>query len=99
AAARPPGDGGGAPVQAVSRGAAEALRAALGSGGQTGWVPGNGGDSASSWFIGHAQTSGGRRIAVAVRVEGLPSTAGADDDGGGRAAAQVATKILAEIGG
>ncbi|MER6563519.1 penicillin-binding transpeptidase domain-containing protein, partial [Streptomyces sp. NPDC001027] len=29
-AARPPGDGGGAPVQAVSRGAAEALRAALG---------------------------------------------------------------------
>ncbi|MDX3799326.1 penicillin-binding transpeptidase domain-containing protein [Streptomyces sp. AK04-3B] len=91
--------GAGSPVQAVSRGTAEALRAALGSGGQTGWVPGDGGDSAASWFIGQTETAGGRRIAVAVRVEGLPSTAGADADGGGRAAAKVAEKILAGVGG
>ncbi|WP_327187247.1 penicillin-binding transpeptidase domain-containing protein [Streptomyces sp. NBC_01334] len=83
--------------QAMSRGTAEALQAVLGSSGQTGWVPGGDGDLATSWFIGSARSSDGRRIAVAVRVEGLPSTAGADEAVGGRAAAEAAERILASV--
>ncbi|KQX77122.1 penicillin-binding transpeptidase domain-containing protein [Streptomyces sp. Root1310] len=83
--------------QAMSRGTAEALRAALGSGGQAGWVPSGDGDLAASWFIGSAPSGDGRRVAVAVRVEGLPSTAGAEESAGGRAAAEAAEKILASV--
>ncbi|MEU1200420.1 penicillin-binding transpeptidase domain-containing protein [Streptomyces sp. NPDC005813] len=93
----PEAAGGPSAGQAISRGTAEALRAALGGSGQTGWVTGTGSDSAVSWFVGHAETSGGRRIAVAVRVEGLPSDEGVDGDGGGSAASKVAEKILASV--
>lgn len=88
---------GGFTGQAMSQSTAEALHAALGSSGQTGWVPGGDGDSAASWFIGYAEATDGRHIAVAVRLGGLPSTAGADAVGGGRAAAEVAEKILASV--
>ncbi|MFE6828432.1 penicillin-binding transpeptidase domain-containing protein [Streptomyces sp. NPDC057690] len=94
---RPETADGGSAGQAMSRGTADALRAALGTGGQTGWVPSGDGDLAASWFIGSAQSSDGRHVAVAVRVEDLPSTAGAEESAGGRAAAEAAEKILASL--
>ncbi|MGW0877883.1 penicillin-binding transpeptidase domain-containing protein [Streptomyces sp. NPDC002740] len=87
----------GSAEQAMSRSTADALQTALGSNGQTGWVPAGDGDLAASWFIGYAEATGGRRIAVAVRVDGLPSAAGADAAAGGRAAAEAAEKILASV--
>ncbi|MGW6520551.1 penicillin-binding transpeptidase domain-containing protein [Streptomyces sp. NPDC054962] len=94
---RPETADGGSAGQAMSRGTADALRAALGTDGQTGWVPSGDGDLAASWFIGSARSSDGRRVAVAVRVEDLPSTAGAEESVGGRAAAEAAEKILASL--
>ncbi|OQR65843.1 penicillin-binding protein [Streptomyces maremycinicus] len=87
----------GATGQAMSRGTADALRAALGSNGQTAWVSGGAGELAASWFIGFAEATGGRGIAVAVRVGDLSSTAGAETVDGGRAAAEAAEKILASV--
>ncbi|MCQ9131165.1 penicillin-binding protein [Streptomyces sp. IBSBF 2807] len=84
-------------IKAMSRSTADALRAALGSNGQTGWVPCGRGNSAASWFIGHTKATNGRHIAVAVRVGGLPCAADADAVGGGRAAAEAAKKILASV--
>ncbi|MEU9438415.1 penicillin-binding transpeptidase domain-containing protein [Streptomyces sp. NPDC048252] len=94
---RPETADGGSVGQAMSRGTADALRAALGTGGQTGWVPSGDGDLAASWFIGSAQSSDGRRVAVAVRVEDLPSTSAAEESVGERAAAEAAEKILASV--
>lgn len=63
--------------------------------GKTGWVTDTQGDSATSWFTGYADRTDGRRIAVAVCVEGLPSPAGGAR--GSEQAVQVAEEILASV--
>ncbi|MFF8866154.1 penicillin-binding transpeptidase domain-containing protein [Streptomyces sp. NPDC015139] len=91
---RPPeAEDGRSTKRAISRGTADALREVIGRNGQSGWTVGGKGESATSWFIGCTDAPGGRRTAVAVRIEGLSPPSGGDD--GGHEAAEVARKILA----
>ncbi|WP_333763199.1 penicillin-binding transpeptidase domain-containing protein [Streptomyces sp. IBSBF 2390] len=92
---RPESQDGRSAKRAISRGTADALREVIGRSGQAGWTVGGRGESASSWFIGCTEAPGGRRTAVAVRVEGPAPTSGGDDEG--HAAAEVARKILASV--
>lgn len=63
--------------------------------GKTAWVTNTQPDSATSWFTGYADRTDGRRIAVAVCIEGLPSSAG--DGSGSEQAVQVAEEILTSV--
>lgn len=91
---------GGHAEQVISRRTADALQSALKTteskiSGKTGWVTDTQSDSATSWFTGYADRTDGRRIAVAVCIEGLPSSAGVGS--GSEQAVQVAEEILTSV--
>lgn len=91
---------GGHAEQVISRRTADALQSALKTteskiSGKTGWVTDTQSDSATSWFTGYADRTDGRRIAVAVCIEGLPSSAGVGSGSG--QAVQVAEEILTSV--
>lgn len=95
---RQPGAAAGPAGQVISRRTADALRSVLdsakdtGTGGRAAGITDGRGRSAAAWFIGYTDRGAGRRIAVAVRVGGLASSAGEGEE-----AAQVAERILASV--